>query len=130
MIDFADHNLQHLVQEANASGLALSFSLQHDFLGAWHRFVAGTADFTATVKRDHFPYFTLGTDIVLSAVQLYAIQDNQLEFVTPQGLNLLALTEKLKTDGACDISLAPDAVLVRNDQANVFLLIQYSLGSV
>jgi len=97
-----------LLKKANESGLALVFCLKHDFPGEWHRFVAGTADFTATVKRDHFPYFTLGTDIALSSVQLYAIQNNKLEFVTPQDLDLAALTDKLKTDGACEVSLAPN----------------------
>jgi hypothetical protein len=128
----ATEHLQELLAEANASGLALVFSLQHDFPGEWHRFVAGTADFTATVKRDHFPYFTLGTDIALTAVQLHAIQDNELK-PTPQGLDpqaLQTLTDKLKTDGAFEISLAPDEVLVRNEQANVFLLIAYSVGAV
>jgi Tc toxin complex TcA C-terminal TcB-binding domain len=123
----ATEHLQEFLARANASGLALVFSLPHDFPGEWHRFVAGTADFTATVKRDHFPYFTLGTDIALTAVQ-YA-QDDKLEFVTPQGLDLPALTTKLNTDGAFEMSLAPDAVLV-NDQANVVLLITYSVGSI
>ena len=127
----ATEHIQQLVTEANESGLALVFSLQHDFPGEWHRFVAGTADFTAMVKRDHFPYFTLGTDIALTAVQ-YA-KDDKLEFVPPQGRDpqaLQALTEKLKTDGACEISLAHDEVLGSNDQANVFLLITYSVGAV
>jgi hypothetical protein len=126
----ATEHLQRLLKEANESGLALVFSLQHDFPGEWHRFVAGTEDFTATLKRDHFPYFTLGTDIALTSLQLYAIQNNKLEFVTPQGLDLSALTDKLKTDGACDVSLARNAVPVHDDQANVFLLIQYSVESV
>jgi hypothetical protein len=43
-------HIQQLLTEANESGLALVFSLQHDFPGEWHRFVAGTADFTATVQ--------------------------------------------------------------------------------
>ena len=83
------------------------FSLPHDFPSEWHRFVAGTADFTATVKRDHFPYFTVGTDIALTAVQLYAIQDNELKSGTPQGLDLSALAARLKSDGAFQISLLP-----------------------
>ena len=36
----ATEHLQELLTEANASGLALVFSLQHDFPGEWHRFVA------------------------------------------------------------------------------------------
>lgn len=141
--DKAMEHLQELLTEANTSGLALVFSLQHDFPGEWHRFVAGSADFfTATVKRDHFPYFTLGTDITLSPVQLYAIQDNELKPpVTPDLLDpqtgqvdpeaLQKLTGKLnKPDGAGEISLAPDEVLIRNDEANVVLLIKYSVGSV
>jgi hypothetical protein len=41
-----------------------------------------------------------------------------------------ALTDKLKTDGACNISLAPDAVLICNNEANVVLLIKNSVGSI
>jgi hypothetical protein len=123
----ATEHLQQLLTEANASGLALVFSLPHDFPGEWHRFVAGTAGVTVTVKRDHFPYFTLGMDITLTAVQLYAIQNNELKPpVTPEGLNLPAT---LKTDGACEISLGNE-VPGSNDQDHVFLLIQYSVGSV
>ena len=87
-----------------------------------------TADFTVTVKRDHFPYFNLGTDIAITDVQLYAIQNNELQPVPPQGLHLPA-QDKLKTDGAFEISLG-DEVPGSNDQDNVFLLIQYSVGSV
>jgi hypothetical protein len=128
----ATKHIQELLKEANASGLALVFSLQHDFPGEWHRFVTKfetdpNATFTATVKRDHFPYFTLGTAITLSegAVQQYTVHNNELKPpVTPMGLNYSVLTEKLN-DGACEISLAPDS-----DEANVFLLIKYTVGSV
>jgi hypothetical protein len=130
----ATEHIQQLLTEANESGLALVFSLQHEFPGEWHRFVADpTAKFAATVKRDHFPYFTLGMDIALTAVQ-YA-KDDKLEYVTPQSLDpqahpgaLQALTDKLKTDGACEIALARNEVLGSNDQANVVLLITYSVG--
>ena len=83
-------------REANASGLALVFSLQHDFPGEWHRFVTDPTaqNFTATVKRDHFPYFTLDMGIALTDVQLYAKND-KLEFDTPQELDLSVLTDKL-----------------------------------
>jgi hypothetical protein len=130
----ATEHLQELLTEANASGLALVFSLPHDFPGEWHRFVTDrdAQNFTATVKRDHFPYFTLGMDIALTAVQ-YA-KDDKLEFDTPQGLDLQALTDKLKPepdgDGACEIVLTREDVPWSKDQANVFLLIKYSVGSV
>ena len=92
------------------------------------------------VKRDHFPYFTLGMGIALTDVQY--TKDDKLEFVTPQSLldsqgdldpqALQALTDNLKPNrgGACEISLARDEVLGSNDEANVFLLIKYSVGSV
>jgi hypothetical protein len=65
--------------------------------------------------------------IQLDAVQLFAIQDSHLEAITPQGLNLIDLTNDLQGEGAFELALTPDStVLVRDPQAYVFALIEYS----
>jgi hypothetical protein len=123
--------MKELVGEANEAGLALLFSLKHDFPTEWHRFNTGTNNFVATVKPDHFPYFTQGKEITIDGLQVHAIQDGKLRSVTPQGLNLASFTQAFKDEGAFELSLAPDgAVLVRNREAYVFVLIKYSVGSL
>jgi hypothetical protein len=121
--------LDNLFQEANRAGLALLFSLKHDFPGEWHKFVTGHANFAAIIERDHFPYFTQGRKITLDAVRLVAIKEGKLQFVTPAELDLDALTTALHDTGAFQLSLAPDtSVLVRDDQALGFLLVGYHMG--
>jgi hypothetical protein len=132
-----DH-LEGLVAEANTSGLALLFSLRHEFPTEWHRFTSGSGNFEATVKRDHFPYFTRGKQITIDSVRLHAIKtDNEtfkVESSTTPDLELLALTDALndESQAAFVLSLAPpdpspDAVLERKKEAIVFLSIKYSL---
>jgi hypothetical protein len=125
----AVEHLNDLVGEATTSGLSVMFSLAHEFPAEWHRFVTGTGNFTATVKRGYFPYFTQGLDVALSEVRLFAIVDGQLEALTPGGLDLDALTEALEDEGQMDLSFAPDStVLVRDANAVVFVGIKYALG--
>lgn len=122
-------------ETANASGLAVMFSLSHDFPNEWHQFVTGNTDFAATVKSNYFPYITKGKDISLDEVQLHTIQDGQLKTVTPQGLDLPSLTTKLKDDGEFNVSLDPDSapnneVLKREKEALIFMVIRFSASSV
>jgi hypothetical protein len=46
---------------------------------------------------------------------------------TLPGLNLIALTEPLNDEGTCELSPPEGAVLTREQRANVFVLVQYSL---
>lgn len=122
-------NLTELVAEADSSGLALLFSLPHDYPGEWHRFVTGSGDFTAAVKRDYFPYFTRGKEIAIEDVRLYAIVDEQLESAAASAIDLAALTELLRDEGQFELSLVPDdAVLVRERRAQVFVRVRYTLA--
>jgi hypothetical protein len=108
---------QHALVFRQLKELPPLFSLKHDFLTEWHRFNTGTNNFVATVKRDHFPYFTQGKQITIGGLQIHAIQDYKLGSVTLQGLNLAAFTETLKDEGAFELSLAPEgAVLVRDKE--------------
>jgi hypothetical protein len=128
--DKAVEYMKKLVGEANAAGLALLFSLKHDFSTEWHRFSIGTSNFVATVKQDHFPYFTQGKEMAIDGLQVYAIQDGRLESVTPPAVDLAAHTQDLNDEGAFELSLAPDGtVFTRDKDAYVFILIKYSVGS-
>ena len=129
LADKAIEYLEDLLDQASESGLALLLSLRHDFSIEWLRFLSGSGDFIATVKRDYFPYFTQGRAIRIDAIQLHSIHDGQVESLTPQGLNLAGLTNALADEGAFVLSLAPDdAVLVREQQAYVFVVIGYSIS--
>lgn len=128
--DKAVKHMEERFEAVNASGLAVMLSLGHDFPNEWHQFVTGDSDFAATVKRNYFTYFTQGKEINLGAVQLHAIQDGQLQTVTPQGLDLPSLTTKLKDDGKFELSLDPapnNEVLVRQKEALIFLEIRFSI---
>lgn len=124
---FAVTDLTERVREANSSGLALLISLSHDFPGQWHKFVTGTENFVAPVKRDYFPYFTQGKSVILSSLHLYRIEDGALQSVVPPGLNLDTMSEQLADEGTFDLSLPESAVLTRQQQANVFAVLRYAL---
>jgi Tc toxin complex TcA C-terminal TcB-binding domain len=125
--------IEELIGEANTSGLALLLSLQHEFPSEWHKFVSANAGgpspgvaFAAKVKRAHFPYFTLGKDIGIGAVQILTIKEEKLEPVT---MNVPSdpLTDALKEEGEFLLSVSPDD-LAKN-QVPIFVLIKYSLPS-
>jgi hypothetical protein len=63
--------LDDLFQQANQAGLALLFSLRHEFSSEWSAFVNSTGDFVATIRQDYFPYFTQGKTITITGLELY-----------------------------------------------------------
>jgi hypothetical protein len=121
-------HLQSLVGEASASGLAALFSLPHDFPNEWHRFATGESAFAAAVKRDFFPYFTQGKEIAINKVELVAIRDDELTSATAN-LDLAAITEQLNETGRSELQIAAEGVLARNEDDDVFVIINYTLGS-
>ena len=66
--------LDNLFQEVSQSNLALLFSLRHDFPTEWSAFVNGAGNFTATIRKDYFPYFTQGKAITITGLELYGKQ--------------------------------------------------------
>ena len=126
--DGAVENIGSLVGDVISSDLALLLSLPHDFPSEWHQFTSGSANFTTMVKREYFPYFTQGKGITINAIKLYTVNDEKLSAETPAGLDYAACSGKLNDAGAFDFSLPESAVLTRKPQANVFILIQYSVG--
>src|SRR5262249_42024800 len=63
--------LHDLFQQASQANLALLFSLRHDFPTEWSAFANGTGDFSITIRRDHFPYFTQGKTITIVGFDVY-----------------------------------------------------------
>jgi hypothetical protein len=122
--------LDELFQEANQSNLSLLFSLRHDFPTEWSAFVNG-ADFTATIRRDYFPYFTQGKTIQIVGLELYS-QDVKKHHalgdvnVATNDLNDLAALEQFTLTAAPDAA-GPTQVLKRQPSAQIFLIVRYSL---
>ncbi len=129
-----DKALEHtelMINEANLSGLALLFSLAHDFSQEWHRFVTGDGDFSTTIKRDYFPYVLQRREITIDAIQVYAVDARDVKSITPPGLDLNALNIALKNEDAFDLQFAPDStVLVRDKKAHLFIVMRYSAGAI
>lgn len=125
----ATENIDTLVSEANKSGLALLFNINHEFPEQWHQFLSGNANanLSITIKEDHFPYLTRGKEINIDQILVLAIKDQNLTRETLK-LDVGTLTTTLKDDGKFELSLASDGVLTKNKQTPVFLLVKYSLG--
>jgi len=116
----AVENLQALLSEANAAGLGLLFSLRHDFSTEWAAFVSGTGKFSATIRKDYFPYFTQGKTIKNIALEFY--QD-------AQKLNLTSDPSPVPdlTDSAPQFTVTPGDGLPRTSDAQVFLVVRYTV---
>jgi len=121
--------LDALFQEASQSNLALLFSLRHDFPTEWAAFVNGTGDFTATIRKDHFPYFTQGRTITIVGLDLYDGKD----VTRHHGVTVPATaTDDLNNQRQFTFAVSPDEpgpsqVLTRTADAQVFLIIRYSI---
>lgn len=64
--------LGDLFQQANQAGLALLFSLRHDFATEWSAFVnSKDQSFTATIRKDYFPYFAQGKMIAINRLEVF-----------------------------------------------------------
>jgi hypothetical protein len=120
--------LENLLQEANQAGLALLFSLRHDFPTEWSMFVNGTGDFSAVIRKDYFPYFTQSKELTITRFDLYSQDVTKHQVASNQGVWDAAtadLADNIKQ--AFAISLPADEVLTRKVDAQVFLIIRYSL---
>jgi len=63
-----------------APSLALLLSLRHDFPNEWYAFTTGgsTADFTATLTIDYFPYLVQDATLAIESITVYAADGHEL----------------------------------------------------
>jgi hypothetical protein len=125
--------LDDLFQQANQTGLALLFSLRHDFPTEWAAFVKGKGDFTTTIRRDYLPYFTQGKQITITGFDLYGQDATKHHVVGNQTAWDAATADLGHKKQAFTVTIPPDApgptqVLTRTADAQVFLIIRYSLS--
>src|SRR5215207_9733042 len=118
--------MREMLSTENQSGLALLFSLRHDFPTEWSAFVNGDGDFAVRLSRDHFPYMVQSETLAIDALELYAHDGTRIE---KRAIQILAnMGEELNNAGASDLSITPDdKVLKRSADVQVFLIIRYRL---
>jgi hypothetical protein len=124
--------LDELFQQANKGGLALLFSLRHDFPTEWSAFVNSTGDFTATIRKDYFPYFTQGKQITITGLEIYDGRSVSKHHAVGDQNVWDAATADLESKQTFTVNATQDTtdlkVLIRDADAQVFLIIRYSLS--
>jgi hypothetical protein len=125
----ATKELQAAVTDASQAGLALLFSLRHDFPTEWVAFVRGTGDFAFTLQKSFFPYMAQGGPVTVDNLVVVGQAAGRMVQVTvpvPDGL-----ADALNgASGTAAVTLPADSqVLVRDAGAQVFVIVQYHLGS-
>jgi receptor-binding and translocation channel-forming TcA subunit of Tc toxin len=125
--------LDDLFQQVNQSNLALLFSLQHDFPTEWSKFVNPKDDspFTATIRKDYFPYFTQEKKITIAGLDLYGQDVKKHHVVGNQGVWDAAtadLGDNNKQAFTVDVP-GPTQVLTRTANVQVFLIVRYTLAT-
>jgi hypothetical protein len=103
------------------SNFALLFSLRHDFPTEWGAFVSSKGDFTATVRKDYFPYFTQNKTITIIGLELYGLDMTNHAVGDPA-----TATNNLGKGGQFIITAGPTPVLTQQ-VSDVFLIVRYSL---
>jgi hypothetical protein len=111
--------------------LPLLFSLRHDFPAEWAAFVISGANFSFTLRRDHFPYMTQNSKLTVDQMILYAQSGQtvaQRTLTDPK--NWMQLNADLNGANA-ELSLSfpgDNDVLTNAPEAQVFLIVRYHLG--
>jgi hypothetical protein len=115
----------------NGANLALLFSLPHDFPTEWSAFVssAGASNFSATIRRDYFPYFTQGKKISISGFDFYGQDTTKHGSFGDQQVRDIANTDlEDKSKQAYTLSIPKDGILTPTPGAQIFLIIRYSIS--
>jgi len=114
--------LQEIVGQVNTSGLTRLFSLKHDFPSEWHHFISGSGDFETTIKKEYFPYFVQGKNIVINnSAELILVEMS--ENLTRGSIT----TNGFLGNAEFALSLPESAALQRNQDAQVFLVLSYAI---
>jgi len=125
--------LDDMFQDATQSPLALLWSLRHDFPNEWNAFVSGAADFTATIRRDWFPYVAQRKTITITALEMYDGSDVTKHHAVGTPDVWTTATADLAAKQAFTVTApadpaGPTETLTRTAAAEVFLLVRYTLS--
>jgi hypothetical protein len=129
----ATKELLQTLDTAGQSSQALMFCLRYDFPTEWAAFVNGTAPFQVVLEKFYFPYMVQGAKkLTVNGLTLYAANGEQVAAASPVSTNDLATVTQGLTGATASATLtlaADPAVLVRNQEQLVFLVLQYHFGS-
>lgn len=111
----------------DGTNLALLFSLAHDFPTEWSAFAnrAGADPFTATIRRDYFPYFTQGKTITINQLDLY----NGRDMTKHDTVDVGNANTDLRDKQAFELIAKLDKILSLPSEREAFLIIRYSVTS-
>ena len=126
----ASKELTAMLDTAGQSSQALMLSLNYDFPVEWAAFVGSTADFSATLSRQRFPYIVQGASkLSIDGVKLFSANGTTVVQSSPT-VDLAALTSGLSgSTGAATFTLAADAQVMQRIQAqHVFMVLNYHFG--
>jgi Tc toxin complex TcA C-terminal TcB-binding domain len=127
----ATKELAQMLDTAGKSSQALVFCLRYDFPTEWSAFINGTGTFQATLETAFFLYMVQGSrKLPIDGLTLYAASGDKVVSVTPQ-VDLGTVTSNLALPAArAAIGLPADPnVLIRNQQQQVFMMLQYHFGA-
>jgi hypothetical protein len=129
----ASHATKELKEMFGQAGLALLFSLRYDFPTEWSAFVNGSGGYGFALRKDHSPYMAQGAKLSVDGLVLYAQSGAKTAQVVQTSVDLGQLSANLNSaTGASPVTLPADSsnasVLACSATAQVFLVVQYSLG--
>jgi hypothetical protein len=127
----ATKELMDMLAAAGQSSQALMFNLRYEFPTEWAAFVDGTGNFTATLRKDYFPYMVQSARTVsIDKLTLYAESGGSVTALIPQNVDLRALSDGLNgASGTATLTLPrDDTVLTHDALGQVFLMLQYSFA--
>ncbi|NIM12889.1 MAG: hypothetical protein GTO45_12250 [Candidatus Aminicenantes bacterium] len=122
-------------QDASESGLALSFSLRHNFPTEWHRFINSEDEsLRIIVKKDHFPYLTQSFEINIDTIQLFSIAGGAVNPKTiDNAIDLAGFSTEINTGVSSNPEdHKPGEISIefeKDEDEQVFLVLSYHLGS-
>ncbi|MEQ4720638.1 hypothetical protein [Nonomuraea sp. B19D2] len=120
--------VKEAMKSAGSARLVRLFSLRYDFPSDWYAFATGTGDFTTTIGLSHFPYLAQAMRIQIDEAGLYRLHGDDLLFAAASSLDLETMTEDLHDERKTKLRIPADhTMLVRDESAEVFLLLRYSL---
>ncbi len=123
----AEDYLNELLEEEKSSGLIQMFSLKHDFPTEWHQFLNSAKKIKVTIKKEHFPYLVQYKTLNINTIELKSISDLNKTTSLPKD-DLVDINKKIENNTKkAELSFDADDVLKPEEDANVFLLIGYTL---
>ena len=122
--------LNDLFQDISQSNLALLFSLRQDFPAEWSAFVGGAGPFTATIRKDFFPFFTQGKAVEITGFELFAQDVRRHHSTGDPGAATTNLNNAAQPQFTITIPedpAGPTQVMRRDANAEAFLVVRYTL---